>query len=864
MSLFDEDILREISHSESFRRGKRYVSHVEKVRISRTPNGPLSIKGNVYGTRRYEVSLFIAADGSRVEKYHCSCPYDFGGACKHVVALGLVALRRSVIPDDDQLDEVLDVLRDFAKKNGTPLTEAQLQDLAKRLHHLPIQQGLKPHVEPPHVTEHSLDRIELAFSYQQKSDLIHVSTAAVYGPFVYDLEGFQLRQGEELMGERADRNWEEEHEAMSALRACGFREDPTQRGFILPAEHALHFIENDLQDLAERYVVLADDAFDALSRVHESTVTTDFDIREGKQDWLAFSVDWKCGDRELTPQEISDLAAGWKKHIRRSDGSFVHVTNQSSIARLQEVIGNEEASRGRMSRMRAIELALLCEGDASVRLANTVESVTTFLRDAKTGTLMEKPKIPLALRKILRPYQCDAVAWILFLRRYQFGGVLADDMGLGKTLQALAAIVTERPKGALPSLVVCPKTLIPVWLAESKRFTPSLKVSAVEGNAKERESLLKRQTKKCGLLVTSYSLLQRDAKLYRNYKFYYAILDEAQYVKNPKSLTAAAVRTIQSHHRLALTGTPLENGVHELWSLFDFLMPGLLGDRASFRSKFELPIRVHGRTDALVSLKRRVKPFMLRRTKEMVAPELPPRIEQTDVCPLTEPQASLYADVLSRVREDVYEAVQSKGFKRSQIVILSALTKLRQVCNHPALVDKRSSRESEVSGKMAYALELVREAVEGGHKVLLFSQFTSMLDLLRDALDKMKISHLTIEGKTQDRATVVKNFRDANGGMVFLLSLRAAGTGLTLTEADTVILYDPWWNPMVERQAMDRAHRIGQTKTVNVHKLATRGTIEERVLALQEKKKSVFDAIVSETAEGMKGLSWEDVQGLFE
>ena len=265
----------------------------------------------------------------------------------------------------------------------------------------------------------------------------------------------------------------------------------------------------------------------------------------------------------------------------------------------------------------------------------------------------------------------------------------------------------------------------------------------------------------------------------------------------------------------------------------------------------------------LHALKRRVKPFLLRRTKEFVAPELPPRIEQTDWCELTHVQASLYADVLASVRRDVFAAVEKKGFNRSRIEILAALTKLRQVCNHPALVDKRLSKSEDVSGKMAYALELVREAAAGGHKILLFSQFTSMLDLIRPELDKMEIGHVTIEGKTQQRGSVVDQFKNDPTKSVFLLSLRAAGTGLTLTEADTVILFDPWWNPMVERQAMDRAHRIGQTKSVNVHKLVTKGTIEERVLSLQEKKKAIFDAVTSDTAEGIKGLSWEDVQDLF-
>ena len=656
----------------------------------------------------------------------------------------------------------------------------------------------------------------------------------------------------------------EERKAARQLEDYHFR--MTESGtYELSGALAYTFLREGLIELSQTFRVLGDDSFDKLTKIKKKSVTSDWSFSDSSgEDWLSFSVKWKCEDRALTPEEIDGLASGYDRYVRDVDGTFIEIENQKDLTQILSLTGDTHKSGTfKLLRTRAMELAMLAEENSSVRLEETSSSISNFLRDAKAGMLVDKPTIPKTIAKILRPYQADSVAWAMFLRKYNFGGVLADDMGLGKTLQALAIISTERTSTTSPSLVICPKTLIPIWIAEAKRFTPDLKVLAVEGTAKERDDMLKHAST-TDLIVTSYSLFQRDAKSYQSFPLDYVILDEAQYVKNHKTTTALAVKTLKAKNRLALTGTPLENGVHELWSLFDFLMPGFLGDHATFRSQFERPIREESDMDVLHLLKRRVKPFLLRRTKESVAPELPPRIEQTDWCELTPVQASLYADVLASVRRDVFAAVEKKGFARSRIEILAALTKLRQVCNHPALVDKRLSKSDDVSGKMAYALELVREAAAGGHKILLFSQFTSMLDLIRPELDKMEIGHVTIEGKTQQRGSVVDQFKNDPTKSVFLLSLRAAGTGLTLTEADTVILFDPWWNPMVERQAMDRAHRIGQTKSVNVHKLVTKGTIEERVLSLQEKKKAIFDAVTSDTAEAIKGLSWEDVQDLFE
>ncbi len=878
MGLFDPQILRNACTPESFRRGKQYVDDraVEDVWIARGKNGQLNVGGTVYGGYKYFTSLEISPDGTEVVNYECDCPYSQSGACKHVVALGLVASRRSAVkeeaadasaksPTDPGL---IEALRDYARKRGTPMDDKDLAKFAGQLDGLLVRRGA-PVMAGAKKTKpelYELDHITFSFSYNKARDIIRVDATAKYGPLLYPLDGFELLQGDDSMA-HAVRDWSAERRADMTVRGSGFAVGDRAGTFHLPGAQAFEFLRNGLPELAEQYHIEIDKAFETLATIKKSSATSDWSFGEGGEDWFAFSVSWAAGGRELTPLEIERLATGLDTHIRADDGTFIEIENRDAVQRILNA-----AREGRLSKpggklgvslARAWELARLVEETEGARMEQTENAVSEFLRSAKTGTLVTPPTIPSALEKILRPYQREAVAWALFLRRYRFGGVLADDMGLGKTLQALSIISTERPKGAGPSLVVCPKTLVSTWVSEAARFTPGLRVAAIEGTVASRAKVLQQHAHEYDLLVTSYSMFQRDVKQYQGIDLFYAILDEAQYVKNSRTTTARAVKTLQPKHRLALTGTPLENGVHELWSLFDFLMPGLLGDHASFRFTFERPIREFGDAESLAGLKRRVQPFLLRRTKESVAPELPPRVEQTDWCPLTEVQAALYADVLASARADVYDAVERKGFERSRIDILAALTRLRQVCDHPVLVDKRLDRGEEASGKMAYTLELVREAVEGGHKVLLFSQFTSMLDLLREGLDKMGVGHVTIEGKTRDRAAAVKRFREDPSVPIFLLSLRAAGTGLTLTEADTVILYDPWWNPMVERQAMDRAHRIGQTKSVNVHKLITKGTVEERVLSLQAKKKAVFDAVVSESAEGLKGLTWDDVRELF-
>ncbi len=383
----------------------------------------------------------------------------------------------------------------------------------------------------------------------------------------------------------------------------------------------------------------------------------------------------------------------------------------------------------------------------------------------------------------------------------------------------------------------------------------------VDGTPPERKAKID-TLQNYDLILTSYSLMQRDLPQYLEAKttFSVCVLDEAHFIKNAVTQTALTMKAIPSRFRLALTGTPLENGVHELWSVFDFLMPGFFGTARSFTAQYSRPIRERNDQQALEKLRRKLKPFMLRRTKEMMASELPPKIEQEITCRLSPEQLVLYTRTLEQIRSDVTRLVEEHGFEKSKIEILAALTKLRRVCDHPSFLDPRLPGDPALSGKLEGVLEFIYEAIRGNHKVLVFSQFTTMLDLVRIALEKEGIDSATIEGSTKDRAMEITKFRSKVN--VFLLSLKAGGTGLTLTEADTVLLIDPWWNPQAEKQAMDRAHRIGQTKTVNVYKFVAKETIEEKMLVLQKKKQGIFDAIMQDATQSIESLTWEDVKGL--
>ncbi len=462
----------------------------------------------------------------------------------------------------------------------------------------------------------------------------------------------------------------------------------------------------------------------------------------------------------------------------------------------------------------------------------------------------------------LRPYQREGVAWLQFLREHDLSGILADDMGLGKTAQTLAHLLLEKESGRLdkPALIILPTSLIFNWKNEAARFAPDLRVLSLHGP--ERKAFFPEITRN-DVILTTYPLLWRDAEELMQHSYHLLILDEAQTVKNAQSQSAEAVRKIDARHRLCLTGTPLENHLGELWSQFDFLLPGFLGTSKQFTRHWRTPIEKQGDLRRRSLLARRIRPFILRRKKEDVARELPPKTIIVRSVELEGSQRDLYETVRAAMDAKVRDEIASRGFARSQIVILDALLKLRQVCCDPRLVKATTARKVTERAKLDLLMAMLPELVDEGRRVLVFSQFTSMLALIEYELDKAGIAYVTLTGDTVDRELPIRRFQDGEVP-IFLISLKAGGVGLNLTTADTVIHYDPWWNPAVENQATDRAHRLGQDKPVFVYKLIVSGSIEEKILALQERKAELAAGILSEDRQVDVKFGSDDLAALFE
>lgn len=467
---------------------------------------------------------------------------------------------------------------------------------------------------------------------------------------------------------------------------------------------------------------------------------------------------------------------------------------------------------------------------------------------------------PEGLQATLRPYQQQGLNWLQFLREFQFNGVLADDMGLGKTLQALAHLLVEQHRlpDAHPSLIVAPTSLMSNWRRETERFTPSLKVLVLHGSERHQHF---EELKEYHLILTTYPLIVRDEALYAECQFHYLILDEAQVIKNAKSKTAQAIFNLKSQHRLCLTGTPMENHLSELWSLFHFLMPGFLGNHDQFGRLFRTPIEKHQDLARQQQLRQRIQPFMLRRTKALVASELPAKTEMIRTVALEGKQRDLYETVRLAMDKKVRDEISQKGLARSHIMILDALLKLRQICCDPRLIKLEKAQNLKQSAKLELLMAMLPEMVEEGRKILLFSQFTSMLSLIEAELINANIRFTKLTGQTRKREEVISEFQDGDAS-IFLISLKAGGTGLNLTAADTVIHYDPWWNPAAENQATDRAYRLGQDKPVFVYKLITEETVEEKILRLQQRKQALADGIYSGKVADSSELSAEDLLDL--
>jgi len=477
-------------------------------------------------------------------------------------------------------------------------------------------------------------------------------------------------------------------------------------------------------------------------------------------------------------------------------------------------------------------------------------------------TAIEPSPIPKDVKASLRPYQNEGVQWLERLRLMYLNGVLADDMGLGKTLQAVCAITQHHLQNKeAHSLIVCPTSLLYNWKEELHKFNPKLKALVIDGIPSQRKKMLQRLAE-FDIVITSYTLLQKDIETYSQFPFSYAILDEAQHIKNRGTRNAKSVKMIQAAHRLILTGTPIENSLDELWSLMDFLMPGFLGTYDRFLEKY---IRVVGPQHAqnVEYLRKKVSPFILRRMKSDVLHDLPPVSEIVYHCQLSPVQMELYKSYAASARDELVKLVERDGFDKVQIHVLATLTRLKQICCHPAIFAKEKAEIGD-SAKYDMLLDLLQSLVESGHKTVIFSQYTRMLQIMREDFEQRGIPLSYLDGSSKNRIEIVREFNENPNIPVFLVSLKAGGTGLNLVGADTVIHYDMWWNPAVENQATDRVHRIGQKKSVSAYKLITLNTIEEKIVEMQRKKKGLVKKVVSCDDEAIGKLTWEDVLQLLQ
>ena len=664
-----------------------------------------------------------------------------------------------------------------------------------------------------------------------------------------------------------------EQAALGRLLRAGFSGPDAQGRFNLVGQNSvLNFFARDFPKVQREWQVTMEERLERSTTEKVERIEPRFEITPSGERWFDLDVAFASqGGEKFPAADIQRLLLSGQSHTRLKNGKFA-VIDTGAVEELQEVL--LDASPQQHAKGYRIDRA---------QAAFVQSSIGQWKLKAPTGWGEIKFECPPLgeLETVLRPYQKTGVAWMNFLRANSFGGILADEMGLGKTLQALALIGArtvcprvdaqtdacgQTVRAPMPVLVVCPTSLVFNWVAEAKKFTPRLKVLALNGpNRHQLFRTWKDELPRVPdptLVVTSYALIRRDADLYRDLEFDTVVLDEAQHIKNRQTQNAQAVKAIRSRHRLVLTGTPLENSVLDLWSIFDFLMPGYLGAAQDFRERYEIPITRHKDAHAQERLARRLRPFILRRLKRDVAPELPAKLEQVAMCDLTGEQSAVYQQILDASRKEVFQAVDAQGLARSRMVILNALLRLRQICCDLRLL-KLENASPDNSGKLDMFLELLDEAIDGGHRVLVFSQFVTMLSILKDRLKERDLDFCYLDGSTLNRAEVVNNFQQGTAP-VFLISLKAGGVGLNLAAADTVIHFDPWWNPAVEDQATDRAHRIGQTRVVTSYKLITRNTVEEKILNLQQRKREIINATLDGEEQLAEALTVEELRELLQ
>ena len=631
--------------------------------------------------------------------------------------------------------------------------------------------------------------------------------------------------------------------------------------YVLSQEDAIYqFLHVGLNELRQMGEIYASDTFKTIKIKEPKSFSVGIHL---KNDWLSLNFE----DLEFSASEYKKILASYrqnKKYFRLKDGSFLSLKNEyvDTLASFVDDLNLNDSELEEeilIPKYRALYLDQLTKIGTMLHV-NRDHEFKAMVREFKQVEDSDFI-VPIDLQKILRRYQKTGYRWLKTLAKYQMGGILADDMGLGKTLQVISVLASEYEQASKPSLIVAPSSLVYNWESEIHKFAPHLKTSIINGDPTMRGQLIAKSGD-YNIMITSYDLIRRDIEHYQEQQFRYCVLDEAHYIKNHTTLSAKAVKKIKSEIRFALTGTPIENSLSDLWSIFDFILPGYFGTYSQFKKKYEVPVMKQQNLNLLSRIHQQVAPFILRRLKKDVLKELPEKIETNMYCEMDKTQRDLYHAMVYEMKEEMYEEIQEQGIERSRIKILALLMRLRQICCDPSLYLENYKGES---AKLKLCLELVDECIASGHKLLIFSQFTSMLDILSRELKDKQIEHLMLTGSTKssERLKLTEQF-NSDETPVFLISLKAGGTGLNLTGADVVIHYDPWWNMSAQNQATDRAHRLGQEKTVQVFKLFVKDTIEEKIEYLQQRKRDLTEAIVQEGETFITQLSNEELTALFD
>ncbi len=664
------------------------------------------------------------------------------------------------------------------------------------------------------------------------------------------------------------RNVVQETRAMNMFRKTGFMFDTKNLRFILPNDDKIYeFLVNDINLYMQKFEVLATENFKTKEVIKPQIGSLGVKV---ENDLL--SVDLK--NLNIDPDELREVLEKYKlkkKYHRLKNGAFLELEDNPEIDFLDKLVSGanidyKELEEGsiKLPVNRTLYLDRLLQEIKRTEVTKNKE-YREIVNNLNKNLLDEDEKIPEKLESTLRPYQKTGFKWLKALDRYNFGGILADDMGLGKTIQIISLILSckENEKDKKASLVVSPSSLALNWKNEVEKFAPELKIKVISGNTNERKELIK-NSENYDIIITSYNLLKRDIELYeqKDYKFRFVIADEAQYLKNNNTQNAKAIKKIKSDTRFALTGTPIENSLAELWSIFDFVMPGYLFSYKKFKNTYETSIVKENNEEMTKKLKMLIEPFVLRRTKKEVLTELPEKTITVLENVMDEEQKDIYLSYLMKAKQELQEEITDNGYENSQIKILAALTRLRQICCHPSLFIENYKGNSS---KLEQCIEIIKDGINAGHKILLFSSYTSMFEIIEKELKKQDIKYFKLTGSTKvdERVELVDEFNQNKEVKVFLISLKAGGTGLNLIGADMVIHYDPWWNISAENQATDRAYRIGQKNNVQVYKLITKDSIEEKIYELQQKKAELTDNMLNTQTIFINKLSKDDIMSLF-